>query len=117
MDGVEPITPEMEFDELHPLRRAGASNAEETSGVKPEYPPGAGASTNPIAQLVADLIETTGLIPLDRLVSARSRAGAGSLATAIMDERLNAPVEGLEVPGLRASSNARRQSASPREPL
>ena len=101
MDGVEPITPEMEFDELHPLRRAGSSDAEETSGVQPEYPPGAGVSTNPIAQLVADLIETTGLIPLDRLVSARSRAGGGSLATAIMDERLNAPVEGLEVPGLR----------------
>ena len=53
MDGAEPITPEMEFDELHPLRRAGASNAEETSGVKPEDPPGAGVSTNPIAQLVA----------------------------------------------------------------
>ena len=91
----------MEFDELQPLRRAGASDAEETPGVKPEYPPGAGVSTNPIAQLVADLIETTGLIPLDRLVSARSRAGGGSLAEAIMDERLNAPVEGLEVPGLR----------------
>ena len=43
---------------------------------------------------MADLIETTGLIPLDRLVSARSRAGGGSLATAIMDERLTAPVEG-----------------------
>ena len=106
MDGVEPITPEMEFDELHPLRRAGASDAEETSGVKPEYPPGAGVSTNPIAQLVADLIETTGLIPLDRLVSARSRAGSGSLATAIMDERLSAPVEGLEVPGLRTGPRA-----------
>ena len=117
MDGVEPITPEMEFDELHPLRRAGSSDDEETPGVKPEYPPGAGASTNPIAQLVADLIGDDRLIPLDRLVSARSRAGGGSLATAVMDERLNAPVEGLEVPGLRASSNARRQSASPREPL
>ena len=106
MDGAEPITPEMEFDELQPLRRAGASDAEETPGVKPEYPPGAGVSTNPIAQLVADLIETTGLMPLDRLVSARSRAGGGSLAEAIMDERLNAPVEGLEVPGLRTGPRA-----------
>jgi type IV pilus assembly protein PilB len=93
----------MEFDELQPLRRAGAGDAEETQGVTPEYPPGAGISPNPIAQLVADLIETTGLIPLDRLASARSRAGGGSLAEAIMDERLNAPVEGLEVPGLRMS--------------
>jgi type IV pilus assembly protein PilB len=91
----------MEFDELQPLRRTGTSDAEETPDVKPEYPPGAGVSTNAIAQLVADLIETTGLIPLDRLASARSRAGNGSLAEAIMDERLNAPVEGLEVPGLR----------------
>jgi type IV pilus assembly protein PilB len=91
----------MEFDELHPLRRAGASDAEEAPGVTPEYPPGAGLATNPIAQLVADLMETTGLIPLDRLASARSHAGGGSLAEAIMDERLSAPVGGLEVPGLR----------------
>ena len=76
MDGAEPITPEMEFDDLQPLRRVGANDAEDTPGVKPKYPPGAGVSTNPIAQLVADLIETTALIPLDRLASARSRAGS-----------------------------------------
>ena len=91
----------MEFDDLQPLRRAGAGDAEEVPDVTPEFPPGAGLSTNPIAQLVADLIETTGLIPLDRLASARSRVGGGSLAEAIMDERLNAPAGGLEVPGLR----------------
>jgi type IV pilus assembly protein PilB len=91
----------MEFDELQPLRRAGAGDAEEAPNLKSEYPPGAGLPANPIAQLVADLIETTGLIPLDRLASARSHAGGGSLAEAIMDERLNAPAEGLEVPGLR----------------
>ena len=99
----------MEFDELHPLRRAGAGDAEGPD-VTPEYPPGAGLSTNPIAQLVADLIETTGLIPLDRLASARSRAGGGSLAEAIMDERLNTSVEGLEVPGLRTGP---RPSSNP----
>ena len=55
---------------------------------------------------MADLIETTELIPRDRLVSARSRAGGGSLTTAIMDERLNVPVEGLEVPGLRTGPRA-----------
>src|SRR5262245_50982268 len=91
----------MEIDELQPLRRAGASDAETTPDVTPEYPPGAGIQPNPIAQLVADLLETTGLIPLDRLASARSRAGSGSLAEAIMDERLNERAEGLEVPGLR----------------
>jgi type IV pilus assembly protein PilB len=67
-------------------------------------------STSPIAQLVADLMETTGLIPLDRLASARSRAGGGSLAEAIMDERLSTSVEGLEVPGLRTGP---RPSSNP----
>jgi type IV pilus assembly protein PilB len=96
----------MEFDELQPLRRAGASDGEETpGGVEPEYPPGAGIPTNPIAQLVADLLETTGLIPLDRLTIARSRAGVGSLAQAIMDEGL-APSTELLVPGQRTESPA-----------
>ncbi|MGH3041710.1 MAG: hypothetical protein ACRDNG_08245, partial [Gaiellaceae bacterium] len=94
----------MEFDELQPLRRAGANEGEEaSSGAEPVYPPGADISTNPIAQLVADLIETTGLLPLDRLAGARSRAGAGSLAQAIMDERLTASAE-LLVPGARTGA-------------
>jgi type IV pilus assembly protein PilB len=96
----------MEFDELQPLRRTGAGDDEQTPpGVEPEYPPGAGISTNPIAQLVADLIETTGLLPLDRLSGARSRAGTGSLAQAIMDERLSSSSE-LLVPGPRVEAPA-----------
>ena len=91
----------MEFDELQPLRRTGASEGEETPpSVEPAYPPGAGISGNPIAQLVADLLETTGLLPLDRLTGARSRAGTGSLAQAIMDERLSSNSE-LLFPGPR----------------
>jgi type IV pilus assembly protein PilB len=99
----------MEFDELQPLRRSGANEGEEAPGVEPEYPPGAGISTNPIAQLVADLLETTGLIPLDRLTLARSRAGMGSLAQAIMDEGLTPSAE-LLVPGQRAESPATSDS-------
>jgi type IV pilus assembly protein PilB len=94
----------VEFDDLKPLRRAGAESDE--PGLTPEFPPGAGISPNPITELVADLIETTGLIPLDRLTSARSRAGAGSLAEAIMDERLNARPTDIEVPGLRQHSRS-----------
>ena len=84
----------MEFDDLQPLRRSGANEGEQTPpDVQPEYPPGAGISGSALAQLVADLIETTGLVPLDRLAMARSRAGSGSLAQAIMDEGLTASSE------------------------
>jgi type IV pilus assembly protein PilB len=92
----------VEFDDLQPLRRAGAGEgSEEGARPEPQYPPGAGISPNAITELVADLIETTGLIPLDRLASARSRAGTGLLSAAIMDERLNAAPAELEVGGLR----------------
>ena len=46
---------------------ARSDGEESPPSVEPEYPPGAGISSNPIAQLVADLLETTGLLPLDRL--------------------------------------------------
>ncbi len=101
----------MEFDELQPLRRAGGNEGEETPDVQPEYPPGSGISANPIAQLVADLIETTGLIPLDRLAGARSRAGSGSLAQAIMDEALTSTPTALEVPGVRAEASSATDEA------
>jgi type IV pilus assembly protein PilB len=100
----------MEFDELQPLRRAGASDGEESPSIEPSYPPGAGISGNPIAQLVADLIETTGLIPLDRLSGARSRAGTGSLAQAIMDEGLSPSTEIL-LPGQRGRPSSASDEA------
>ncbi|MGH2713500.1 MAG: hypothetical protein ACRDM7_06370, partial [Thermoleophilaceae bacterium] len=96
----------MEFDDLQPLRRAGEAEGEaDREGVSPQYPPGAGISPNAVTHLVADLLETTGLLPLDRLAQARSRAGSGSLAEAIMDERVaSAAPADLEVPGLRTES-------------
>ncbi len=45
-------------------------------------------AVNELAELVVDLIEGTGLVPADRLVAARRRAGAGSLAQALVDEGL-----------------------------
>jgi type IV pilus assembly protein PilB len=85
----------VEFDDLPNLRGVPAEG-EETSSVEPSPPPGAGISPNPITELVADLIETTGLIPADRLASVRSRAGTGSFAQAIVDRGLAAP--GVDVP-------------------
>jgi type IV pilus assembly protein PilB len=85
----------VEFDDLPNLRGVPAEG-EETSSAQPTPPPGAGISPNPVTELVADLIETTGLIPADRLASARSRAGTGSFAQAIVDEGLAAP--GVDVP-------------------
>ena len=80
----------------------------------PSTRPGAGISGNPIAQLVADLLETTGLLPLDRLTGARSRAGTGSLAQAIMDERLSSNSE-LLLPGPRVEAPATAADNQARE--
>ncbi len=100
----------MEFEELQPLRRAGTGDGEESPGIEPKYPPGAGIPENRIAHFVAELLETTGLIPLDRLAGARSRAGAGSLAKAIMEE---APVDSAEllIPGQRISAPTATEKA------
>ena len=93
----------MEFEELQPLRRTGAGDGEESPGIEPQYPPGAGIPENRIAHFVAELLETTGLIPLDRLAGARSRAGAGSLAQAIMEETPT-PAAELLIPGQRTAA-------------
>jgi type IV pilus assembly protein PilB len=108
----------VEFDDLQPLRRAGAEdqNGGDDPGAEPQYPAGAGISPSAVAQLVADLIETTGLVLLDRLAQARSRAGTGSLAQAIMDERLHQATSDLELPKLRgAEPTARTASDEARE--
>ncbi len=63
----------------------------------PSPPSGVNAAlsgrTNPdaLAELVADVLEATGLVPADRLTAARSRAGHGSLAQALVDEGLASP--------------------------
>ena len=85
----------MEFDDLQNLQGAG-TNAEQGSSVEPTHPPGAGISPNRINELVADLLETTGLVAPDRLAGVRSSAGGGSIAQAIVDEGLAAP--GVETP-------------------
>jgi type IV pilus assembly protein PilB len=91
----------VEFDDLTNLPRAG-TGSDQDADVTPQPPPGAGISPNLVAELVADLLETTGLVAPDRLASARSRAGAaGSIAEALRDETLglapSAPEPELEV--------------------
>ena len=85
----------MEFDDLQNLRGTGTSG-EESSSLEPSPLPGAGISPNPVNELVADLLETTGLIAPDRLAGVRSSAAGGSIAQAIVDEGLAAP--GVDTP-------------------
>src|SRR5919201_1207793 len=73
----------MEF-ERPPTLRTGP--AEGTAGA-PAVPPPGGPGVNELAELVADLLAATGLVPADKLALVRGRAGSsGSLAQAIVDE-------------------------------
>src|SRR5256884_667324 len=73
----------MEF-ERPPTLRTGP--AEGTAGA-PATPPPGGPGVNELAELVADLLAATGLVPADKLALVRGRAGpSGSIAQAIVDE-------------------------------
>jgi type IV pilus assembly protein PilB len=73
----------MEF-ERPPTLRTGP--AEGTAGT-PAAPPTGGPGVNELAELVADLLAATGLVPADKLALVRGRAGSsGSIAQAIVDE-------------------------------
>jgi type IV pilus assembly protein PilB len=77
------------------LRTAGPASGESTTpaggGLR-----GAGApQLNELAELLADLLSATGLVPEDKLAVARGRAGqSGSLAQALVDEGI-ATSEGI----------------------
>jgi type IV pilus assembly protein PilB len=83
-----------EFQHLRGPGTGGDLEGEIQGGITPAPPPGAGIPPNPIAELLADLLEATGLVPADRLAQARSFAGSGSLAEAIAQGGL-APGSGL----------------------
>jgi type IV pilus assembly protein PilB len=78
-------------DDKQPL---DPTQAEETSSATPAPHPGAGIQPNRTAEMLADLLEATGLVPVDRLADARARAGAGSLADALANE---GPVQGTDI--------------------
>jgi type IV pilus assembly protein PilB len=85
----------VEFDDLQNVPGAGTSG-EESSSLGRTPPPGAGIAPNAVNELVADLLETTGLIAPDRLAGVRSAAQGSSVSQAIVDEGLAAP--GVETP-------------------
>jgi type IV pilus assembly protein PilB len=98
-----PISRQVEFDDLQNLRGVPAEG-EEARPADSVPPPGAGIAPSAITELVADLLEATGLLPPDRLAGVRSRAGTGSISQAIVDEGLadpsvETPPAGLAWPG------------------
>ncbi len=80
----------MNFEPTGPLR---TSTSLGDRGSAPPGEDGAGGFAT-IADMVADLVEATQLVPRDRLAAARGRAGAGTLAQALHDEGL-AQVDGI----------------------
>jgi len=79
----------VDFDDLQFTRVTDTSR--ETEPVSPIAPPSLGGITpNRVTELLADLLETTGLVAPDRLAQAHAKAGTGSLAQAILDEGLAA---------------------------
>ena len=76
----------MDLPKLRTSGRAGANEAAEGAPLPPGFP------VNELAELVADLIETTGLVSPDRLAPARGRARQGTaFSTAVLEEGIATP--------------------------
>ena len=83
----------MDFERPPNLRTAGSPPGSAT----PQGGARLGGSPPPInalAELVADLIASTGLVPADKLALVRGAAGSGSLAQALVEQDV-APSEGI----------------------
>src|SRR3954464_6347799 len=79
----------MDLPKLRTSGRAGLTQAAEEGTLPAAFP------VNELAELVADLVETTGLVPADRLAAVRGRAKqGGSFAQAVLDEGVASP-EGI----------------------
>ena len=92
----------MNFEPAGPLRTS--TNLGDRAGTdQSAAEPSGAAGFETVADLVAELIAATEVLPRDRLAAARGRAGTGSLAEAIRDEGY-ALAEGI------ARSLARRYS-------
>jgi type IV pilus assembly protein PilB len=71
----------MDLPKLRTSGRAGPKQAADDGTLPAPFP------VNELAELVADLIETTGLVPPDRLALVRGRSSqGGSFAQAVLDE-------------------------------
>ncbi len=79
----------MDLPKLRTSGRAGQKQAADEAALPAAFP------VNELAELVADLIETTGLVSADRLAPARSRAKQGTpFSTAVLEEGV-ATAEGI----------------------
>jgi type IV pilus assembly protein PilB len=83
----------MDFERPPNLRTAGSppGSATPQSGARLGGSP---PPINALAELVADLIASTGLVPADKLALVRGAAGSGSLAQALVEQDV-APSEGI----------------------
>jgi type IV pilus assembly protein PilB len=85
----------MDLKRPNKLRISGRSGADETAPTSGDSALPASFPVNEVAELVADLIETTGLVSADRLAAVRGRVKqGGSFAQAILDEGVASP-EGI----------------------
>jgi type IV pilus assembly protein PilB len=85
----------MDLKRPNKLRISGRSGADETASTGGDYGLGAPFPVNEVAELVADLIEATGLVSADRLAAVRGRVKqGGSFAQAVLDEGVASP-EGI----------------------
>jgi type IV pilus assembly protein PilB len=75
----------VDYEQTGPLRTSSRSGKREEAQ-KPEAKPAGGFET--IADLVAELVAATELLPPDRLAAARGRAGTGTFAQSLVDEGL-----------------------------
>src|SRR5919201_2649387 len=73
----------MDMERPPSLRTTGPQGGEAGSAASPSI--GGQHPVNALAELVADLIAATGLLPPDRLAMVKGAAGQGSLAQAILD--------------------------------
>jgi type IV pilus assembly protein PilB len=72
-------------DETPPIRLP--ESATEPAQRGPGLPP-APDTVNPVAELIVDLLEPTGLVPLDRLATVRGQVGTGSFAETLREAGL-----------------------------
>src|SRR3954468_7341675 len=75
----------MDAERSPKLRTVADSEVAAEPGAAPLQP---AFDVNPLAELVADVIEATGLLPADKLAFVRDRARSGSFATALVEENL-----------------------------
>src|SRR5689334_17933714 len=81
----------MKFENAGPLRTSTSLGDQLRSSADAEVVAAAGFDTP--ADFVAELVAATGLLPSDRVASARGRAGTGSFAESLRDEGVVAAVD------------------------